>query len=249
MDAGIKSLEGRMNLFLIPARSGSKGLPGKNVLTFHGKPLLAWTIAAAREAAQLSRAQYGLGYVTVSTDSEHIAEIACEHGATAIYRPADLAADDTPMSAVIDHALKTYTTVDTVVLLQPTSPLRKASDIIKCMDRLRTGAVVSVCEAEHPPYWTAQLPPDGCVNVFSKAYDSRRQGTRYHRLNGAVFAARVDYFRCYGFFGPDSFAYEMPRERSVDIDTIEDFRYAELVAKYGDGYSRPADPDSYGEIY
>lgn len=231
-----------MTLFLIPARSGSKGLPGKNVMEFHGKPLIAWSIAQARDAGGV--------FVVVSTDSPEIAKIATDYRASAIYRPPELSTDEATMSAVIDHALQAFPKAETIVLLQPTSPVRSQTDIQAALSILDAGAsaVVSVCECEHPPTWAAILPADRSAEVFGMTRDNRRQSERYHRLNGSIFAARVEYYRMHGFFGPMSRVYEMPRERSIDIDTMEDFRYAELVAKYG-RYERPLDPDNYRGIY
>ncbi len=238
-----------MNLYLIPARAGSKGLPGKNIMNFHGKPLLAWTIQQVKDLKQV--AKNAGGYVIVSTDSPDIAKVATEFGASAIYRPAELCTDDAPMSAVIDHALSTCGSrpAEVLVLLQPTSPLRSVDDIRIPLSRLQ-GAAVSVCECEHPPAWSAQLPPDLCAEVFGRTRDNRRQEDTFYRLNGAVFMARVGYYKEHGFFGPQSFAHIMPRERSADIDTIDDFRYAELIAKYGHQYSRhTGSDDGYGGIY
>src|SRR5262245_30486631 len=120
-------------LALIPARGGSKGIPGKNLVALSGRPLLAYTCDAARESARITR-------IVVSTDSEAIASAAETFGATPLMRPEALAADDTPMIGVVRHALDALEASgygpEIVVLLQPTSPLRRAEHIDGAVDLL-----------------------------------------------------------------------------------------------------------------
>src|SRR5918911_4592310 len=132
-------------LGLIPARGGSKGIPGKNLAPLCGRPLVAWTIGAACAARSLDR-------VVVSTDSEEIAATARELGADVLERPAELARDGTPMRDVLLHALEELGRPEVLVLLQPTSPLRRAEHVDGAVALLReTGAdsVVSVAEVPH----------------------------------------------------------------------------------------------------
>jgi CMP-N-acetylneuraminic acid synthetase len=141
---------------IIPARGGSKGIPRKNIRLLAGKPLIAYTI----EAAFTSK----MDKVIVSTEDEEIAEISKKYGAEVIERPKGLAKDETPTIDVIFHVLeilkaKNYNP-DIVVLLQPTSPLRNAEDIynaIKLFLDSDCESVVSVCEVEHPPYWSFEI--------------------------------------------------------------------------------------------
>src|SRR5438105_2614309 len=107
---------------LIPARGGSKAIPRKNLAPLAGRPLLAWTVAAARDSASLDR-------VVVSSDDAEILELARSLGVETIVRPDELGADETPMRAVVEHALGELAGCEVLVLLQPTSPLRRAEHI------------------------------------------------------------------------------------------------------------------------
>src|ERR671933_1940916 len=117
-------------LGLIPARGGSKGIPGKNLAPLCGRPLLAWTVGAACAAGSLDR-------VVVSTDSDEIAAAARELGADVLERPAELARDDTPMRDVVLHALEELGRPEVLALLQPTSPLRRAAHVDEAVALLR----------------------------------------------------------------------------------------------------------------
>ena len=158
----------RRVLALVPARGGSKGLPGKNVAPLRGRPLIAWTIAAAGSAL--------IDSVVVTTDDDAIAEAALAAGARVPFRrPAALAGDEARMSDVIGHALDTLALAGEsygwLLLLQPTSPLRTAAHVEAAFARLAAsggGAVVSVCEAEHNPQWMGELPPDGNMGSFGE---------------------------------------------------------------------------------
>lgn len=223
---------------IVPARGGSKGLPRKNVLPLGGKPLIAWTIDAARACPSIDR-------VIVTTDDEEIAGAARSAGAAVPFlRPAELATDTARSIDVVLHALDRLAAdgehYDVLVLLQPTSPLRTAGDISAALDLLFTRtaqAVISVCETEHHPYWSNTLPPDGSLAAFLRPEllnTNRQELPVFYRLNGAIYAARCEYVRARnGFLGPDSIAYRMPRERSVDIDTMLDFKFAELLLQEG----------------
>jgi N-acylneuraminate cytidylyltransferase/CMP-N,N'-diacetyllegionaminic acid synthase len=223
---------------VIPARGGSKALPGKNVRPLGGRPLITWTIDAARGCPAVDR-------IVVSTDDEVIAAAARAAGASVPFlRPAELATDTARSIDVVLHALDRLAAdgepFDVVVLLQPTSPLRTAADVGAALDLLfgrKAQAVVSVCETEHHPWWSNTLPPDGSLAWFLRPEvlnANRQQLPVFYRLNGAVYAGRCDYVRAQGgFFGPDTLAYKMPRERSVDIDTLLDFKLAELLLQEG----------------
>ncbi|NLH16401.1 MAG: acylneuraminate cytidylyltransferase family protein [Phycisphaerae bacterium] len=224
---------GKKLLALIPARGGSKGIPGKNLRPLADKPLIAWTIEQARRCSWIDR-------VIVSTDDSVIAETALRWDAEVPFlRPPALAADDASVIDVILHTLDWYRQRDQsyelVLLLQPTSPLRETADIEAALQRLedcRADAVVSVCPCEHSPLWTNTLGPNGHMKDFLdfKALDNRQRLPTYYRLNGAIYLARTEYFRQRrGFYGDRTYAYIMPSERSIDIDSLLDFQMAEFL--------------------
>jgi N-acylneuraminate cytidylyltransferase/CMP-N,N'-diacetyllegionaminic acid synthase len=225
---------GRRVLTLIPARGGSKGLPRKNVAPLRGRPLIAWTIAAAAGSDHVDS-------VVVTTDDDEIAQAALAAGARVPFRrPAALATDEARMTDVVSHALDTLAAAGEVygwlLLLQPTSPLRTAAHIEAAFARLdacRGSAIVSVCEAEHSPQWMGELPPDGNMGSFGEGAATRanrQELTRCYRLNGAVYLAAVEYWRAQaGFLGPATFAYVMARDESVDVDSPLDLEIAELL--------------------
>lgn len=221
------------NIAIIPARSGSKGLPDKNIKKLNGKPLIAYSIEAAVRSGCFEE-------VMVSTDSENYAEIAKIYGAKVPFLRSDETSSDTASSNdMISEVLEGYRTLgkefDTFCLLQPTSPLR-TSDDIKLAYELFTNkasfAVVSVCEAEHSPLWCGPLPENnefiGFVN--HESIKRRQDAGKFYRLNGAIYIVDVGKFsEDHFYYKAGSFAYIMPQERSVDIDTDIDFRIAELL--------------------
>ncbi len=221
-------------LGIIPARGGSKGLPGKNIKELHGKPLIAWTIEAGLDCELIDE-------LIVNTDSDEIAEVARQHGGRVPFlRPAELAGDTASTIDVLRHTLQWYEERDRrfelVLLLQPTSPLRSAADIqgaLRLFRDKKARAVVSVCPVEHHPHWSNQLPEDRCMAGFLRPQvinKPRQQLPKYYGLNGAIYLAAVDFLMAHGsFFGERTYAYVMDRERSVDIDTAMDFQLAELL--------------------
>ena len=220
-------------LGFIPARAGSKGLPGKNIRPLAGKPLIIYTIEAARKSGVFD-------HLLVSTDGDEIAQIARQAGADVPFmRPAGLATDTARGIDVLHHGMswleergKRY---DCVMTLQPTSPLRAAEDITNALDLLierSADAIVSVCEVDHHPWWCNTLPADGCMKDFLRPDipANRQELPRYYRLNGVIYLARWDFIRkCDNWYGPGTYAYIMPRERSVDIDGEIDLMMAETI--------------------
>ena len=228
-------INGKKVLAIIPARGGSKGLPGKNVKELCGKPLIAWSIEQAKYCNDIDR-------IVVSTDDEEIAEVAKKYGAEVPFiRPAELANDTASTVDVIFHAinwLKEYENYrpEYILLLQPTSPLRTVEDIRTAIQTLKdkdVRAVVSVCETDHHPWWSNTLPEDGNMGNFIRLeiLNKRRQDLPvFYQLNGAIYLADTDYLHeCNGFLGPYTFAYKMPKNRSVDIDSDLDFKLAKLL--------------------
>ncbi len=224
--------KGQRILALIPARGGSKGLPGKNIRTLHGKPLIAWSIEAAKKSKYVDR-------TIVSTDSSEIAAIAEEYGGELPFkRPAELAADNSTGIDVCLHAMEWLSEkndiYDLLLILQPTSPLRTTSDIdaaIATLDAKQAKALVSVCETDHHPWWSNQLPKDGNMKNFLRPEvlnKNRQELPTYYRLNGAIYLIETKLIKkTRSFYGPETFAYVMPTERSIDIDTLSDFHLAE----------------------
>jgi len=226
--------EGKRILALIPARGGSKGLPGKNILPLHGKPLIAWSIEAALACDFLD-------LVLVSTDDPEIRGKAIEYGAEAPFlRPAELAIDTAGSMETIFHALdwleEKGQSFDFLLLLQPTSPLRTGTHIRQALELMfeKNGdGVVSVCEVDHHPAWMNTLSPDkNMAGFMDKRFQNvpRQQLPRYYRINGALYLASVGSLRkVRSFFSDQTFALLMSREESVDIDDQLDFDLAELL--------------------
>ena len=226
-------IAGKRVLAVIPARGGSKGVPGKNIRPLAGRPLIAWTIAAAAHAPELDRV------IVSSEDADIIATAKAWGGEAPFVRPAELARDDTPGIAPLLHALDMLEpeTYDYVVLLQPTSPLRTGADISAalhlCVDS-NAPACVSVSAPEHAPWWMFRLDEARCLQALlpKEAIPARRQDMpEVYALNGAVYVAKVPWLReRKTFLTPQTVAYVMPRERALDIDVELDFIIAEAVA-------------------
>jgi CMP-N,N'-diacetyllegionaminic acid synthase len=209
---------------LIPARGGSKGIPRKNLSPLAGKPLIAWTLEAASASETLTS-------VVVSTDSAEIAEVVS--GVRVLQRPADLAGDDTPMRAVIDHALTELGTPDVLVLLQPTSPLRRGEHIDEAVRLLLdSGAdsVVSVVEVPHryAPESLMALNDGRLVPLGASAARRQDKQAVYARNGPAVLALRPDRLGD-DLYGGDCRPYVMRPEDSVDVDEPFDLELAEFL--------------------
>lgn len=222
-------IEGRRVLGVIPARGGSKGVPRKNVRLVGGRPLIQWTIDAAHQSTILDR-------VILSCEDAEIMAVAAACGCEVPFqRPAELASDHTPAIEVVLDVIARFPEYDIVVLLQPTSPLRTASDIdgtIETMVRHDASTSVSVTEVEKSPYWmfeidaaTGRLRP-----LLSESTAARRQDLPpVFQLNGAVYAASVkELVAKKKFVDSGTVPYIMPRDRSLDLDSEIDFRLLEL---------------------
>jgi CMP-N,N'-diacetyllegionaminic acid synthase len=214
-------------LGLIPARGGSKGIPRKNLAPVAGKPLLAWTVGAALASRRLTRA-------VVSTDSDEIADVARSLGADVLARPAELAADETPMLDVIRHALGELRACDALVLLQPTSPLRRAKHIDEAVELLLDSgadAVVSVVEAPHAflPASLMLLEEGRLVALDARAPLVRQQKAQLYARNGpAVLALRPERLGG-GLYEGDCRAYVMDPRDSLDVDGPFELELAGLL--------------------
>ncbi len=204
-------------LAVIPARGGSKGVPGKNLRELGGKELIRWTIEAAI-------ATTGIDRTLVTTDDETIARVARGAGAEVIDRPAELATDDAPTIDAVLHAIAGLPDESIVILLQPTTPLRTAADIDGALAMFAAGGgdtLVSVCAVEHPPHLSFVIEDGHLEPLFGRpAFDLRRQDLpEAVRPNGAIYISRAGALREHQtFYGARILAFEMPPERSVDID-------------------------------
>lgn len=224
------------SIAIIPARSGSKGLPDKNIKLLQNKPLLAYSIEAAEKSGLFD-------CIHVSTDSEKYAQIAREYGADVPFlRNEELSGDTAGSWDVVRWVLGQYAErgqrFDMVTLLQPTSPLREAEDIEQAyhlFEEKSADAVVSVCEMDHSPLWSNTLPEDGSMNGFldQVADVGRQQLPTYYRINGAIYMLRTALLAegTPGLYREGTYAYVMPKERSVDIDDEMDFEMAQILMK------------------
>lgn len=223
-------------LGLIPARGGSKGVLRKNARVLAGRPLIAWTAEAALSSASLDR-------VILSTEDDEIAALGCSAGLEVPFRrPSSLASDSSPMIDVVLHALAWAQAegeaFDAVCLLQPTSPLRTSHDIdgvIRLLAETEADTVFSTLDIprEHHPDWAFVEGEDGGLHIATGGHEpvARRQDLRpaYHR-EGSVYAAltRVVLTRR-SLYGDRIRPYPIEPERSINIDTPEDWDRAEAI--------------------
>ena len=234
-------------LAIIPARAGSKGVLGKNIRLLNGKPLLLYSCECVTQSRRVTRA-------VLSTDCSRMASLARESGVEVPFqRPAELARDNSPTLGVILHALNWFQESrdwqpDIVVLLQPTAPLRVAADVDQAIDQLvnsNADSVVSVCRvaAHFHPEWQFTIT-NGQLQTWKgmpvASVPTRRQllSPTYER-NGAVYAFRTRALRETGsIYGRHCLAFEMPAERSINIDSMDDWRKAEKSLSLVDPLSR-----------
>lgn len=228
---------------LIPARGGSKRLPGKNIKLLAGVPLIGWTIQTAQASACFVD-------VLVSTDDQHIADVARQYGANVPWlRPSELATDTASSIDVVLHAIDAWEnahgSADAVMLLQPTSPFRSVESIkraVKLFDSTRgCRPVVSVCQAASHPAWCFRTTPFGIEpylgwdRVHVRSQDLEPAWT----LNGAIYLSSVNRLRQErSFLAPDTQALVIDNfNESIDVDTFEDF--AKCEAALTNGHFRP----------
>ena len=219
-------------LAIIPARGGSKRLPGKNVLDLNGKPLIAWSIEAGLKSKYVDK-------VVVSSDSDHILDISKYYGADTIRRPNNLANDTSSSFDAIKHTIENLEKYGYVILLQATSPLRNEKHIDEAIELLvikNSSAVLSVCEMDHSPLWSNILDDSLSMKSFlrDEVLNKRSQDLeKYYRLNGAIFICEIDkLLKEKSFFLKDNiFAYKMNRESSIDIDEQIDYLLAKEILK------------------
>ena len=224
-----------LTIATICARGGSKGLPGKNIRPFCGKPLIAHSIAQALACPALDA-------VYVSTDDDAIAEVARAAGARVPFlRPAELATDSAAKLPVIEHLVRHLEAqgqaIARIVDLQPTSPLRDAQDITNALlARPEAALTLSVREAGDNPYFNlVEQGADGWVHLSKGTGNTRRQDAPLvYALNGSIYVwqrAALAHAAAHGLWSVNIGVYPMPRWKSVDIDDLDDFEYAQWLAQ------------------
>jgi N-acylneuraminate cytidylyltransferase len=215
---------------VIPARGGSKRLPRKNILPVGGKPLIGWTIEAAKKSKYVDE-------LIISTDNQEIADVAGVFGVSVPYlRPESLSTDTATTQSVLLHTIEKYKRdADIVVLLQPTSPLRTSKHIDEAIELLENkGAfsIVSVTPCEHPPEWANTLLENHSMKNFVGLASSKRSQDfeQSYRLNGAVYVYNINKLKMYKDISlrDDSYAYIMKGEESIDIDNKIDMDMVEF---------------------
>ncbi len=218
-------------LAVITARGGSKGVPKKNIRELGGKPLIAWTIESAQRSVHIDR-------LILSSDDPAIIDIATDLGCEVPFiRPPELATDEASSMAVLHHAIRSLNEVyDYVVLLQPTSPFRTTADIDGCIELCEgknAPACVSVTECSKNPIWMYSLTENQMMQPIMSQENSpqrRQELPPVFELNGAVYVARTDWLTSTsGFVQTETLAYTMPKERSLDIDSEQDFLIAQFL--------------------
>jgi CMP-N-acetylneuraminic acid synthetase len=223
-------------LGLIPARGGSKGIKKKNIRNLLGKPLIAYAIECGLACSFIDK-------VVVSTDDPEIAEISKNWGADVPFmRPVELAQDNIPMLPVMQHALKAIEDVysqkvDIVILLQPTSPLRKVEDIIEAFKLFKKydscHAVISGCRAHNSPYFSMVHLENGFAKIlinYENPIGRRQDCPLVYNLDGTVWIySREALMQLEMRIPPRTLFYEVPEERAFDIDSELDFKIIEFL--------------------
>lgn len=224
-------------LALITARSGSKRLKNKNLLDFKGKPLIAWTIIEALNSKYIDE-------VIISTDDEQIADISKTFGGSVLFkRPKNLAKDKSSSISVVQHSIqeleKNNKFYEHLILLQPTSPLRKSYHIdeaVELYNNHNADCLISISEATD----INQMKNFLCTDENSKEYikfnnlqTSDMKSLNKFRINGALYLVKIDLMQNQNsiILKSNTFAYIMDTKFSIDIDTESDFRLAEEIIK------------------
>ena len=222
---------------IIPARGGSKGLPRKNIKLLDGLPLISHTINAALASNFVDR-------VIVSTDDKEISSIAKEFGAEVPFiRPVEFANDtsmvmDTYLHAVDWISKEDKKPVQSFVSLLPTIPFRNSDDIdeaIKIFKNKNANSVISVVESTVPLHWYRRISKEGLLENYLPEFNAvknRQELEKTYIPNGAVYVFQTEVLRSTRqYYTKKTYPYIMPRERSVDIDDLLDFEWAEYLLK------------------
>ena len=221
---------------IIPARGGSKGLPGKNIKLLGGLPLIYYSINAAIKSKSINR-------VIVSTEDNEIASIAKDCGAEVLIRPNNLALDtslviDTYLHVVDFIAKQDLKQIESFAALLPTAPLRSSQDIdeaIKIFNDKNASSVISVVEAPIPLDWHKRITKKGILENCSHEFSDLKNRQEYEKIyvpNGALFVFKTENLRLTRrYYTEQTYPYIMPRKRSIDIDDLLDFEWAEHLLK------------------
>ena len=220
---------------IIPARGGSKGIPHKNITNLCGKPLIAYTIEAAKQSTYIDD-------VIVSTDDLDIKKVSEQYGALVPFiRDGHIASDEAKTISVVVDAIQRLQAIgqayDVVILLQPTSPLRTAEEIdvaIEVFFQHQMEGVVSVNVADISPFLLRTIHHHRLHRVIDESSTIRRQDMpTYYEVNGAIYINRVKEVTETLSFNDNPIPYIMSRDHSVDIDTWDDLTEAETIIKEG----------------
>ena len=218
-----------INIALIPARGGSKGISRKNIKLFNNKPLIYWSIKTAFESNYVDR-------VVVSTDDEEIADIARSFSAEVPFlRPSYLAEDHSPGIDPVLHAISNISNIKNILLMQPTSPLRRAFDIqeiFKIREKYNSDSAVSVSIAKKNIDLFFSINSNNKIIPFSKDLKlaPRQNYSNSYTLNGALYLSTKDaILKNKSFISTNTIGYIMPEEYSIDIDTQIDWEIAEFL--------------------
>ena len=236
-----RSTENRL-LAVIPARGGSKGLPGKNIRPFAGIPLIAHSIMFAKMCPEITRC-------VVSTDSPEFAKVAEEYGGDVPFlRPAELAQDETSLLPVLQHALAYVEDhgdppYDLILLLDPTSPARQPEDIKGALhlllERPDSSCIIGVSEPEHNPISHGVVEREGwMVDLIDGAskYERRQEVPPSYQINGSLYIWRTDYYRTEPVSWrrfPGQMMYQLPQSSAMSIDSLRDFQLGESSLEKG----------------
>ena len=231
-------------LAIIPARAGSKGLPGKNIKELCGKPLIAWSIEAGFKSKYLDE-------VMVTTDSQEIADIAKSYGANIPFlRPDYLASDTATSFDAVKHTIEFYKNelnkeFDYIVLLEPTSPLREDDDIDNAIEQLfnsNADSIVGICKTEDQnPAFLIKKDDNGYIYGYENKDMKvlRRQDiSDVYFFEGTIYISKTDILLDkQTFYHGKTIGYEVPKYKSLEVDDMDDFIMVEAIMKYK-GYKR-----------
>jgi len=223
-------------LAVIPARGGSKGIPLKNIARINKTPMIAYTIRAALRSRRISR-------VVVSTDNDKISAVASGFGAEVVKRPPELARDSSSTIDAVTHCLDVLKSredylPDSIILLQPTSPLRTNRHIdgaVRLFERHKCDAVISTCEPDHHPLKSFRTGKNGFLKGLAEEkfiFAPRQKLPRALAPNGSIFLIKTKVFRkLKTLFPPKTLSYQMSARDSVDVDSRENLEYAAFLMK------------------
>lgn len=238
-------INGMRVLAVIPARGGSKGIPGKNIKRVCGHPLIAYTIDAARKSKYVDD-------IVVSTDSEEIASVSNCYGArTPFLRPAELSGDTARSIDALLHCVEWLEShgsqYEIVVFLQPTSPLRCASEVDESLEVFLSHGqlgVASISKVSESPLLMRRFSQSGVLHPLIPVDSTvrRQEMPDYYRVNGAIYINRVDELSSETSLNDNPIGYRMQESHAVDIDCVDDLRVAENLLMESDPVLQRAEP-------